>query len=135
MRRRGNCYDNAPIESFRGALKNELVHHQRFATREPARLAISEYIEIFYNRQRTQARLNYQSPVALTQRFYLNRIAAQPVGLHEFRPTSGGSMSVLESHQTSIHWLSAFINSLHRRVNPQPRPGRPASAPSMKRYK
>jgi len=40
------------------------------------RLAISEYIEIFYNRQRTQARLNDQSPVAFTQRFYLNQIAA-----------------------------------------------------------
>ncbi|VWC49530.1 integrase catalytic subunit [Burkholderia lata] len=50
--------------------------HQRFATREQARLAISEYIEIFYNRQRTQARLNYQSPVAFTQRYYLNQIAA-----------------------------------------------------------
>ncbi|WP_264857431.1 IS3 family transposase, partial [Burkholderia cenocepacia] len=64
------------IESFWGTLKNELVYHQRFATREQARLAISEYIEIFYNRQRTQARLNYQSPVAFTQRFYLNQIAA-----------------------------------------------------------
>ncbi|KWN69695.1 transposase [Burkholderia ubonensis] len=76
MSRRGNCYDNAPIESFWGTLKNELVYHQRFATRERARLAISEYIEIFYNRRRTQARLNYQSPVAFTQRFYLNQIAA-----------------------------------------------------------
>ncbi|MBF3524130.1 IS3 family transposase [Burkholderia pseudomallei] len=76
MSRRGTCYDNAPIESFWGTLKNELVYHQRFATREQARHAISEYIEIFYNRQRTQARLNYQSPVAFTQRFYLNQIAA-----------------------------------------------------------
>ncbi|WP_157646851.1 IS3 family transposase, partial [Burkholderia ubonensis] len=76
MSRRGNCYDNAPIESFWGTLKNELVYHQRFATREQARHSISEYIEIFYNRQRTQARLNYQSPVAFTQRFYLNQIAA-----------------------------------------------------------
>ncbi|KVQ91538.1 transposase [Burkholderia ubonensis] len=74
--RRGNCYDNAPIESFWGTLKNELVYYQRFATREQARRSISEYIEIFYNRQRTQARLNYQSPAAFTQRFYLNQIAA-----------------------------------------------------------
>ncbi|EDT05925.1 hypothetical protein BamIOP4010DRAFT_0512 [Burkholderia ambifaria IOP40-10] len=59
-----------------------------FATREQACLAISKYIEIFYNRQRTQACLNSRSPVAFTQRFYLNRIAAYPVGLHEFRPTS-----------------------------------------------
>ncbi|MEN8518156.1 IS3 family transposase, partial [Burkholderia sp. RS02] len=61
MSRRGNCYDNAPIESFWGTLKNELVYHQRFAARERARRSISEYIEIFYNWQRTQARLNYQS--------------------------------------------------------------------------
>lgn len=55
MSRRGNCYDNAPIESFWGSLKSELIYHRRFATREQARLAISEYIEMFYNRQRTQA--------------------------------------------------------------------------------
>lgn len=76
MSRRGNCHDNAPIESFWRTLKNELVYHQRFATREQAHLAISEYIEIFYNRQRTKARLNDQSPVAFAQRFYLNQIAA-----------------------------------------------------------
>lgn len=75
MSRRGNCYD-APIESFWSTLKNELVYHQRFATREQARLAINEYIEIFYSRKRTQARLNYRSLVAFTQRFYLNQIAA-----------------------------------------------------------
>lgn len=76
MSRRGNCYDNAPIESFWGSLKNELIYHQRFATREQARLAIAEYIEMFYNRQRTQARLNYLSPAAFTRRFYLDRTAA-----------------------------------------------------------
>ncbi len=76
MSRRGNCYDNAPIESFWGSLKNELIYHQRFATRVQAKLAISEYIEMFYNRQRTQARLNYLSPAAFTRRFYLDRPAA-----------------------------------------------------------
>jgi putative transposase len=58
MSRRGNCYDNAPIESVWGSLKSELIYHLRFATREQAKLAISEYIEMFYNRQRTQARLS-----------------------------------------------------------------------------
>lgn len=76
MSRRGNCYDNAPIESFWGALKSELIYLRQFATREQARLAISEYIEMFYNRQRTQARLDYLSPAAFTQRFYLDRTAA-----------------------------------------------------------
>jgi putative transposase len=76
MSRRGNCYDNAPIESFWGSLKSELIYHLHFATREQAKLAISEYIEMFYNRQRTQARLGYLSPAAFTQRFYLYRTAA-----------------------------------------------------------
>jgi putative transposase len=76
MSRRGNCFDNAPIESFWGTLKSELVYHRRFATREEARRAISEYIELFYNRQRTQARLDYLSHVAFTQRCYLNQVAA-----------------------------------------------------------
>jgi len=76
MSRRGNCFDNAPIESFWGTLKSELVYHRRFATRDEAKRAISEYIEMFYNRQRTQARLDYLSPVAFTQRYYLNQVAA-----------------------------------------------------------
>ncbi len=76
MSRRGNCYDYAPIESFWGSLKNELIYHQRFATRGEARLAIGECIEIFYNQQRTQARLNYLSPAAFTRRFYQDRTAA-----------------------------------------------------------
>jgi transposase InsO family protein len=48
MSRKGNCHDNAPMESFWGSLKNELTHHQRYATRAHARAAIREYIEIFY---------------------------------------------------------------------------------------
>lgn len=76
MSRKGNCWDNAPMESFWGALKNELVHHRRFATREEAKQEITEYIEIFYNRIRKQARLGYLSPAALTQQYYANQIAA-----------------------------------------------------------
>jgi putative transposase len=53
MSRRGNCFDNAPIESFWGTLKSELVYQRRFVTRQQAKQEISEYIEIFYNRQRT----------------------------------------------------------------------------------
>jgi len=54
MSRRGNCYDNAPIESFWGTLKNELAHHHSYETRQQAIRDITEYIEIFYNRQRRQ---------------------------------------------------------------------------------
>ena len=76
MSRRGNCYDNAPMESFWGTLKNELVHHTRYATREEAIREITEYIEVFYNRERRQKRLGYLSPVAYVRKFYAERAAA-----------------------------------------------------------
>lgn len=76
MSRRGNCYDNAPMESFWGVLKNELVHHRRFATRAEAIAAITEYIEIFYRRQRKQARLGFLSPAAFERQFYARRLTA-----------------------------------------------------------
>ena len=76
MSRKGNCYDNAPMESFWGTLKNELVHHCRYGTRREAIREISEYIEIFYNRQRRQARLGYLSPAAYERQFYEMRVAA-----------------------------------------------------------
>jgi hypothetical protein len=62
MSRRGNCYDNAPMESFWGTLKNELVHHRRYATRAEAKASIQEYIEIFYNRQRRHSRIGFVPP-------------------------------------------------------------------------
>jgi putative transposase len=62
MSGRGNCYDNAVVESFFSNLKNELVHHCDFATREEARAAIFDYIEVFYNRSRRHQTLGYLSP-------------------------------------------------------------------------
>ena len=76
MSRKGNCYDNAPMESFWGTLKNELVHHRRYTTRDEAIRDIREYIEIFYNRQRRQARLGYLSPAAYEQSFYAGQLSA-----------------------------------------------------------
>lgn len=76
MSRKGNCWDNAPMESCWGSLKNELVHHRKFATREQAKREITEYIEVFYNRIRKQARLGYLSPVAFNQQYYEKLIAA-----------------------------------------------------------
>ena len=63
MSRRGNCYDNAVMESFWSTLKLELVYRRRFATRSEARNEIFHYIESFYNRQRAHSSLDYQSPV------------------------------------------------------------------------
>jgi len=69
MSRRGNCYGNAPMESFWGSLKNELIHHQRYATRADAQATIQEYIESFYNRQRRHSRLGYIPPAAFAEEF------------------------------------------------------------------
>lgn len=63
MSRKGNCYDNAFIESFWSSLKYEVVYHQRFATRVAARTAVFDYIETFYNRTRLHSSLGYVSPI------------------------------------------------------------------------
>lgn len=62
MSRKGDVYDNAPMESFFGTLKRELVRFARFATREQARQDVFEWIEVFYNRQRLHSTLGYRSP-------------------------------------------------------------------------
>lgn len=62
MSRRGNCYDNAPMESFFSSLKVELIRGRRFATRGEAQAAIFRYIEVFYNRRRLHSSLDYCSP-------------------------------------------------------------------------
>jgi len=76
MSRKGNCYDNAPMESFRGTLKQELVHHRKYSTRQEAIREITENIGVFNNRQRRQARLGYLSPVVYEQKFYAGQLAA-----------------------------------------------------------
>jgi transposase InsO family protein len=76
MSGKGNCYDNAPMESFWGMLKQELVYHCHFRTRREARQAITEYIEVFYNRQRIQNKLGFLSPLAYTQQYYSGLLAA-----------------------------------------------------------
>jgi putative transposase len=70
MSGKGNCFDNAPMESFWGTLKTELVFHRKYKTRQEAIREIIEYIEIFYNRQRRQKKLGYRSPAAFEQQFY-----------------------------------------------------------------
>ena len=62
MSRRGNCYDNAHVESFFHSLKTELVYRRHFKTREEAKRAIFEWIETWYNRQRRHSSLDYMTP-------------------------------------------------------------------------
>jgi transposase InsO family protein len=63
MSRRGNCWDNAPMESFFATLKKELIHLENYETQAAARQSIFEYVEVFYNRVRRHSALNYLSPV------------------------------------------------------------------------
>jgi putative transposase len=76
MSGKGNCYDNAPMESFWGTLKQELVYHRHYGSRREAIEDITQYIEIFYNRQRRQARLGFLSPVAYARKYYAGLLAS-----------------------------------------------------------
>jgi transposase InsO family protein len=63
MSGKGNCYDNAVVESFSSSLKNEIIHHRDYHTRDQARTEIFDYIELFYNRRRIHQSLDYQAPM------------------------------------------------------------------------
>jgi len=67
MSRKGNCWDNAPMESFFATLKKELVHRERYQTRSQARQSLFEYIETFYNRVRRHSTIGYLAPIKFEQ--------------------------------------------------------------------
>ena len=67
MSKKGDCYENALMESFFGTLKEECVERQNYQTRAEARNAVFEYIEVCYNRQRRHSSLGYVSPVTYEQ--------------------------------------------------------------------
>jgi putative transposase len=67
MSKKGDCYNNALMESFFGTLKEECVERQSYQTRAEARNSVFEYIEVFYNRQRRHSSLGYVSPIIYEQ--------------------------------------------------------------------
>ena len=69
MSRRGNCLDNASVESFFGTLKTERVHRRRYRTRSEAKQDLFQYIEVWYNRKRLHSALGYVSPVEFEARY------------------------------------------------------------------
>ena len=71
MSKKGDCYDNAAMESWNHSLKVEAIHGERFATRDQAKAQVFDYIEVYYNRQRLHSTLGYLSPVA----FELSKVA------------------------------------------------------------
>jgi putative transposase len=72
MSRKGNCWDNAPAESFFNSLKNERVHGTHYATREEAVADLFDYMEVFYNRSRRHSTLGYHSPVQFLHNWIMN---------------------------------------------------------------
>ncbi len=74
MSRKGNCWDNAPMESFFGTLKTESLHHYRFFNRTEARQVVFEYIEVFYNRIRRHAKINNKIPAGFAKQYYVDRL-------------------------------------------------------------
>lgn len=64
MSKKGDCWDNAPMESFFHTLKTELVMHCDYRTRDQARASLFDYVEVFYNRQRRHSTINYEAPLA-----------------------------------------------------------------------
>ena len=86
MSRKGDCWDNAMAESFFGSLKTELVHRCDFATRDDARRAVFEYIEVFYNRQRRHSTLGYLSPVEYAARSGNSAPPTAPLRFQNVKP-------------------------------------------------
>ena len=68
MSRKGDCWDNAPVESFFATLKKELIHQRHYASRDEARQEVFEFIEVYYNRQRRHSTLGYLGPVEFEQK-------------------------------------------------------------------
>ena len=79
MSRKGNCWDNAPTESFFNSLKNERVHGTTYATRAHAQADLFDYIEVFYNRKRRHSTLGYCSPVQFLENWISEQTAQQQV--------------------------------------------------------
>jgi len=75
MSRKGNCWDNAPMESFWGTLKQEWLNEKHFHTRAEAKAAVFEYIWIFYNRQRIHSSNNYHTP----EEYYMERVSDEKI--------------------------------------------------------
>ena len=78
MSRKGNCWDNAPTESFFNSLKNERVHSARYATREQAEADLFEYVAVFYNRRRRHSTLGYVSPTQFLEDWISGQADQQP---------------------------------------------------------
>ena len=97
MSRRGNCWDNAPTESFFATLKKEMVYRTRFETREQARGAIFRWIEVWYNRKRRHSTLGYISPEAFERKHQQEQVEAIAAPLAFLSETSRDASGALHA--------------------------------------
>jgi transposase InsO family protein len=74
MSRKGNCYDNACIESFHSLIKKELIYLNKYETREEAQKSIFEYIEVFYNNERIHSSIGYTTPSDFERNYHFNTL-------------------------------------------------------------
>lgn len=79
MSRKGNCLDNACIESFHSIIKRELIYQEKFRTRAQALQRIFEYIEVWYNRERVHSSIDYLSPVEFERKYFQSQGAPTEV--------------------------------------------------------
>lgn len=86
MSKKGDCWDNSVAESFFATLKTELIHHEKFKSREQARLRVFDYIEAFYNRRRIHSHLNYQSPEEFELNYFNHSRLEERVESHSLAP-------------------------------------------------
>lgn len=104
MSRRGNCWDNAVVESFFGTLKQELVQGSSWANQAEARAAIHEYIEVFYNRIRLHSSLDYRTPAEVDQAASFTSEGLSGMGIF---PSGGRSLPESRSHLGDLGALTA----------------------------
>ena len=98
----GSWYDNAPMESFFGTLKSELVHHCVCHTRDEAKAGMFYYIESFYNRRRRHSALDYLSPEVYEQLFHQGVLTLSELHVHE---TQGGSDRTLGEQKSVCRYV------------------------------
>lgn len=131
MSRKGDCYDNAPMESFWGSLKNELVHHERFATRQQARNAITEFLQ--------PAAQTGSSRLPVSRRLYAAVLQKSTRCLTRWPPQLTTDLSPLSVKKSGVTWsvqgarrLQCSIRGKHRPLNPDTQ-GAPMQRPGKKR--
>jgi putative transposase len=93
MRRKANCWDNAPTESFFNSLKNERVHNSRYTTRLAAEADVFEYSEVFYNRKRLHSTLGHTSPIQFMEHWMRGQYGIDSMNRLSWKTKNRGNLT------------------------------------------